>query len=254
MKTAEATTIEKMTIEEFLKLNYATESYSKYWRWLKSDNENEWLKDEQAVKAAKIDLSIFSERLQEFENYETPIEGQWIKGYDGKMTRFTHCWNDGVQTGGGQGSYYLCSNGKASYSGGLDSSVPYDLLERTEERVKGTFWIFHKECSGAHRGVYYTHPCPVWKLKTIDKINDIKRIPSQYPVVEVSEDVYDDALGAVPPIAWQGGFFAMGEAYSHSGVLPVYYCFVKINGKFYCNVNTIEEAHKQFREFITKLI
>ena len=56
MKTAEATTIEKMTIEEFLKLNYATESYSKYWRWLKSDNENEWLKDEQAVKAAKIDL------------------------------------------------------------------------------------------------------------------------------------------------------------------------------------------------------
>jgi len=254
MKTIEST-IERMTIEEFLKLNHSTESYSKYWRWRKDENEDDWMQHEGARAAAQIDLDIFAERLENFESYVTPIEGQWIKGYDGKMTRFTHCWNDGVQTGGGQGSYYLCANGKGSYSGGLDSAVPYDLLERTEERVKGQFWIFHKECSGAHRGVYYNHPCPVWKLKTIDKINDIQRIPYEYKnAIEVTEEVYNYALEVLPPLAWKGGFFAMGEPYSHAGVVPTYYCFVKINGKFYCNVNTIEEAHKKFREFAAKVI
>jgi len=154
------TEVKRMTVEEFLTLNANTQSYYDFHRW-RPEEKGDWKQDERAIKAAEIDLKIFNERLDNFESYTTPIEGQWIKGYDGKMTRFTHAWDDGIQTGGGQGSFYLCSNGKASYSGGLDSSVPYDLLEKTEERVKGQFWIFHKECSGAHRGVYYSHPCPV---------------------------------------------------------------------------------------------
>jgi len=243
---------ERMTIEQFLKLNASTQSYSDYHRW-KPDGED-WTKDERVIKAAETDLKIFNERLDNFDAVKGAKVGDWIKGYDGKMTRFTHAWGDGIQTGGGMGSFYLCSNGYASYSGGLDSSVPYDLIELTDDYKDGQFWIFHKEWSGAGRGVYYNHPCRVWRMKTITDIGQIKRLPYQYKVAEVTEDVYYDALGALPPIArnTKSGFFALGEAYSHAGVVPVYYCFIQAGGKFYCTVAIIEAAQKLFSEFLTK--
>jgi len=243
------TQLERMTTEQFLKLNANTQSYFDFWRW-KPEGED-WTKDERARSAAQIDLDIFNERLNNFDANPSAKVGDWIRGYDGKMTRFTHAWNDGIQTGGGMGSFYLCSNGHASYSGGLDSSVPYDLIELTGEYKDGQFWIFHKEYSGAHRGVYYNHPCRVWRVKTITDIGQIKRLPYQYKVAEVTEEVYHDALGAVPPIAWEKSFFAMGEPYSHAGVVPTYYCFVKINGKFYCTVATIEAAKEAFNKMLT---
>jgi len=240
-----------MTVESFLELNAHTQSYWDLWRFRK-DGGNDWKQDERAIKAAQFDLNIFNERLANFDAIPSAKVGDWIRGYDGKMTRFTHAWNDGIQTGGGMGSFYLCSNGHASYSGGLDSSVPYDLIELTGEYKDGQFWIFHKEQSGAHRGVYYNHPCRVWQVKTITDISQIERLPYQYrQVAEVTEEVYDYALEAMPPVAWKGGFFAMGEAYSHNGVgVAVYYCFVRIGKKYYCTVATVEEAKKKFASII----
>jgi len=246
--------IARMTVEEFLKLNANTQSYWDHWRFRKDDEPKDaWMQSERARKDAEQDLKMFSDLIDGFEEYTgVPKVGEWIKGYDGKMTRFTHAWDDGIQTGGGQGSFYLLGRHGASYSGGLDSSVPYDLLEPTEERENGMFWRFHKY-SGAHRGVNYIHPCKVWKLKTIDKIQDVKRVPKwEYPIVEVTESVRDYALGVLPPLEWDRttGFFAMGEAYSHEGTVPTYYCFMEINGKQYCTIGTVDKAKESYAKFI----
>lgn len=242
-----------MTVEEFLRLNKSTQSYSVYWRYLKEEEDQDsWMQREDAITSAKENLSLFEERLEAFEVNGGPRVGEWIIGFDGTMTRFTHAWEDGIQTGGGQGSFYLCSS-SLSYSGGLDSSVPYDLVELTEERKMGQCWIFHHGCSGAHRSVYYNHPFRVWKTKTIADPRDIERLPYQYKVAEVTEKLYNDALGAVPPIAMNNGFFAMGEAYSHQGAVPTYYCFQRFNGRYFCVIETIEEAKIKFTDFFVKL-
>lgn len=247
--------VKPMTVEEFLNFNKSTQSYWDYWRWDKSEEENGWLKNERAIESAKKDLAIFEERLKAHESYKTPIEGHWIKKPDNTYTRLTHCWNDYVQDGGGQGSYYLCSNGKASYSGGLNHGAPYDMLELTEERKKGMFWIFHHGCSGASRGVDYSHACKVWRIKPLDSFESIKGFsPWDYPVLEVTEKLYDYALGVVPPISGDK-FFAMGEAKSHTKEgQPVYYCFAVINGKYYVTIDTLERAKNAFDHFKIKII
>lgn len=246
--------LHKMTVPEFLNLNASTQSYWDFWRFSKEDGpRDKWLDNPTAIESAERNLKLIYARIDAFEsNPSVPKVGEWIEGYDGKRTRFTHAWDDGIQTGGGMGSFYLNVGGSASYSGGLDSSVPYDLIEVTDERQDGQFWIFNHGHSGAHRGVYYNHPCRVWKVKTITGIEQIKRLPFQYKVAEVTEDVYDYALGVVPPLHGNSktGFFAMGEAYSHAGVVPVYYCFIRIGEKYYCTIAIVEEALTKFSQII----
>ena len=182
MKAQPTTTeIRHMNVADFLKLNYHTESYSMYWRWIRDEEQAKvWFEKPDAIQAAERDIAIFRARLANHEDDLTPIVGQWVRGYDGEMTRLTHNWNDGVQTGGGHGSFYLCSNGHLSYSGGLDPSIPYDLLELTNERAMSQCWIFHNNCSGAHRGVYYNYPFKVWRVKEVTDQKDIDRLPYQY--------------------------------------------------------------------------
>lgn len=54
--------------------------------------------------------------------------------------------------------------------------------------------------------------------------------------VEVTEDLFEYALGVLPPKMFGDGLFAMGECYS----MDLYYYFVENDGKFYgclCNKN-----------------
>jgi len=93
----------------------------------------------------------------------------------GLFTRFTHAWDDTIQTGGGQGGFYL-GNGYISYSGSLDSGVKYSDIEQTSEVKAGSIWFFDKGISGAGRGVDYTMNFRVFKLKDGADTNGLPQI------------------------------------------------------------------------------
>lgn len=247
-----------METRDFLILNKDKETYlsaAKSAFRFKDYSPEQYLNHPELIELAKIDLGIFKGRLEQFENGERhPKVGEWIKGYDGVYTRFTHAWDDGIQTGGGIGSFYLLSSGKHEYSGGLDSPVPYDLIELTEERRESECWIFHKNEAGAHRGVDYRHQYRVWKTRVIEKMADLDRLPYQYRVAEVTEDLYYYSLEVVPPVMFRGGF-AVGEVLRHQSqypgdpVEPVYYCFCETKGKYYGTVGSLTNAKKAFSKF-----
>jgi hypothetical protein len=92
-----------------------------------------------------------------------PRVGDYVRHPDGKLTRFTYDWGDGLQAGGGRGSYHLTRCGFASYSGGLSAGIPRDRLTRTGETMPGEFWFFLDGWTGAHRGVSISIPCRVYQ-------------------------------------------------------------------------------------------
>jgi hypothetical protein len=88
---------------------------------------------------------------------------------DGTTRRFTHDWDDGLQTsckdscgcfyfgtGHGGGSYM-------SYSGSLDPTIPRKSLVDLKMWKDGSVWIFHHDHWGANRGVYTLVPLRVFK-------------------------------------------------------------------------------------------
>ena len=114
-------------------------------------------------------------RLRNAEHIETrrvakatrpgPDVGDYIRMKDGTLRRFTHKWDDGIQVTvrGQSGSFYMLTNGAASYSGSLDPSVPMNKIRRTDETALGTFWFFDGERSGAGRGIDCAIPCRVFE-------------------------------------------------------------------------------------------
>ena len=100
-------------------------------------------------------------------NLAGPLVGDYVKYPDGTYKRFSHAWDDGIQVTcyyGNGGSFFLCSNGKASYSGGLDPSIPYPKLKITEEIKEGLFWVFKDDVHMAFNGVHFNMDCKVWEL------------------------------------------------------------------------------------------
>lgn len=71
----------------------------------------------------------------------------------------------------------------------------------------------------------------------INSYNDLKKeVSIKGTFVEVSEQLFYDALGSVPPIYIASNMFQMGEAYSND----LYYTFFSDGGKYYgclCNKN-----------------
>jgi hypothetical protein len=98
-------------------------------------------------------------RVGDYVIHAEPLHSYPHKGAD--STRFTHDWGDGLQAGGGGG--HISRNGYVSYSGCLSASIPLEKLVLTDEFRPGDFWFFHDGFSGAHRGVYCTFPCAVFK-------------------------------------------------------------------------------------------
>lgn len=86
-----------------------------------------------------------------------------LRDQDERMTRFTQNVGDGMQTGGGSGSYHMSPEGFVSYSGGLDRPIPFTRIEDTGHRRWGQFWFFLDGWAGAHRGVYFVAPIRVYK-------------------------------------------------------------------------------------------
>lgn len=96
-----------------------------------------------------------------------PLVGEYVKYPNGTYKRFTHAWDDGIQVAnyfGNGGSFYLQSNGFASYSGGLDSAIPYSKLKLTEEIKQGSFWLFIDDVHRAYNGIDFMLDCKVWNF------------------------------------------------------------------------------------------
>ena len=111
----------------------------------------------------KENKSILKERMKEFNKINKPKVGEFLK-FEGEYVRFTHDWEDSLQTGEGD-SFYLNCCGRLSYSGSLNHGVQMDVLEVTKERRKGKVWFFDKDIAGAGRGVDFLVPFRVWKIK-----------------------------------------------------------------------------------------
>ena len=82
-----------------------------------------------------------------------PRVGDYVRDSSGALSRFTYDTGDGLQAGGGRGSYHLGMSGHASYSGSLTASIPRARLIETADTGPGEFWFFLDGWAGAHRGI-----------------------------------------------------------------------------------------------------
>lgn len=97
------------------------------------------------------------------EQIARPRIGDYVRFSTGELERFSHDWDVGLQTSPvWAGSYYLCSHGNASFSGGLNPPIPFESLTLAEEVMDGDFWFFHHNMAGAGRGVSFSIPCRVY--------------------------------------------------------------------------------------------
>jgi len=109
------------------------------------------------------DATIKARRLAAWNTRNGPRVGDFVIMPDLTYQRFSHDWGDSIQTSEG-GSFYL-GEGYASFSGGLNPSVPKSRLVLTDEIREGSFWFFHHDFMRAHNGVYFTAPCRVYRLE-----------------------------------------------------------------------------------------
>lgn len=111
------------------------------------------------------DQELLDARIAARAQYSEPLNGDFVIFPTGEVERFSHIYDDGdAQTSPEwAGSFYLFGNGCASFSGGLNPSIPRESLAPTDETRPGRFWFFHHDHSGAHRGVDCIAPCRVWR-------------------------------------------------------------------------------------------
>lgn len=108
------------------------------------------------------DAALLAEKTAIWEKRIGPRVGDFIRMKNGTLSRFTHDWDDEIQTGGECGSYYFFGSG-ASYSGGLDPSIKKTTFSNTGEMKLGEFWFFHHNESRAFNGVYVLVPCRIYQ-------------------------------------------------------------------------------------------
>lgn len=112
------------------------------------------------------DAELLALRVAKRSKLSGPNIGDFLKGPDGALLRFTHDWGDDIQTAPARsGSYHLGSNGHADYSGGLDPAIPKSSFRLISFELKmGGFWFFHHNFASAANGVDCEAPCKVFEL------------------------------------------------------------------------------------------
>ena len=114
------------------------------------------------------DAELLRSRYAAWAKRRGPRVGDFLRVGPDRFLRFTHDWGEDIQTTSrtfsGDGSFYLSSDGFASFSGSLDPAIDKRRLTKTDELRNGSFWFFHHDRSGGHRGVGATMPCTVWAL------------------------------------------------------------------------------------------
>ena len=169
------------------------------------------------------DAEILATREQLFNQVDGPRVGDFLRVADG-MLRFTHDWDDSIQTTVkpghscyGDASFYL-SDGYVSFSGSLDPAIDKMKLKDTGEKQKGGFWFFHHNFPGGGRGVHFEMTCRVFiQVKTMDDWHQDGRDLGKYLQIgdAVAEDVADYFLGVLPPATQLSNLIQIGEPNDH---------------------------------------
>ena len=117
--------------------------------------------------------SIRERELNARRNRENrPMLGDYLRFPDGTLARFTHDWDDSLQTTVyrkdhpclGDSSFYLGNEGCVSFSGSRAPSIPLEKINPTNDWIDASFWFFHNNFATAHNGVTCTFPVKVWDL------------------------------------------------------------------------------------------
>lgn len=120
----------------------------------------------EAVFFDDIDQAILEKRMAERDLIAGPRTGDYVRFPTGEIERFSHDWDDALQTSPIRaGSFYLHSHGEASFSGSLNPAIPASSLSLSDENMNGEFWFFHHGSAGADRGVRFKVPCRVYDTK-----------------------------------------------------------------------------------------
>lgn len=111
---------------------------------------------------------ILEMRVASFNEHPGPRVGDYLQLPKlhpklGDMTRFTHAWDDSIQTGGLGGSYYL-GDGYLSYSGSLDTGTLRKFIGNQIGTRLGRVWFFDEDIHRAGRGVNFNIECRVFEL------------------------------------------------------------------------------------------
>lgn len=178
MKTATKLTEE---VKKLIQLNISTEDFRCVSGEFGKNEEGQWttLIDWDNLSQRYIDICTKNidiiKGLTETRNKRTDIlTGDYLEMPDGSISRVTYNHENGVQDGGGAGSFFLCKSGNGSYSGSLNGIKPLDKIKPTNRTKKALFWIFSENWSGANRGFYFYIDVKVWKIEEMFKTVYVK--------------------------------------------------------------------------------
>jgi hypothetical protein len=121
--------------------------------------------DIQQPDILKKNSDLLRRKAKVFNKIKSVRVGDYLEYSPGAFTRFTHKWDDSIQTGGSSGSSYFLGDGYLSYSGSLDDGVKITDVILTKKKKKGSVWFFSEDLSGGGRGVHYIMNFRVYKLK-----------------------------------------------------------------------------------------
>jgi hypothetical protein len=155
-----------------------------------------------------IDQEIIRKLIIARDQNGEPRIGDYVRFSTGELERFSHDWGDGLQTSAG-GSFFLCNNGGASFSGGLNPCTSADKLEQTDAELPGSFWIFHHNVAGAGRGVHFKIPCRVY-LTTASYEGFLGKDFCSHEIDALKKQLESDLIRQIAILT---GINAHGEAY-----------------------------------------
>ena len=106
------------------------------------------------------------------EKLEGPRIGDFIFLKNGNTERFSHDWGDSLQTSS-SGSFCLSSDGRVSFSGGLNPSINKGKIRETSVNhyndhtgfsgMTGKFWVYYNGRLCANCAVHVNLDCRVYK-------------------------------------------------------------------------------------------
>ncbi|MHC3436454.1 MULTISPECIES: hypothetical protein [Delftia] len=96
------------------------------------------------------------------ERIEGPRIGDFVVFSTGQIERFSHAWDDCLQTSP-SGSFFLHASGSGEFSGALNPHTPRQSLELTRATLPGTFWFFRDGRAQPGGRVDFSIPCRVFR-------------------------------------------------------------------------------------------
>jgi|WetSurMetagenome_2_1015567.scaffolds.fasta_scaffold542933_2 hypothetical protein len=111
------------------------------------------------IELDAINLKLIELREANYNRISSPRVGDYIVMKDKSLQRFSHEWEDGLQTTDGRFgcSFHMFSNGGVSFSGGLNPTVKFENIQLLSGDLHfGLFWMFDHDISGAGREINFS--------------------------------------------------------------------------------------------------